>query len=187
MAISKRTRYEVLRRDSFTCRYCGSKAPNVELHVDHVTPTALGGSDKPDNLVASCADCNFGKASTDPDAQTVADVSEDAVRWARARGLAVEQFDIDAGRLHDAKGEFIDIWSRWDAPLRYLPGDWDSTFEGWIIGGLSMVTLEDCFYIAIGARGVSANSRFRYLCGVAKNRIADIDAKAQAIIEDGEV
>lgn len=40
MAVSKRTRFEVLRRDDFTCRYCRSK--DSELHVDHVTPVSLG-------------------------------------------------------------------------------------------------------------------------------------------------
>src|SRR5690242_10107126 len=71
MAVSKRTRYEVLTRDNHTCRYCGGVAPDVVLTVDHVVPTALGGSDKPDNLVAACKDCNAGKASTSPSASTV--------------------------------------------------------------------------------------------------------------------
>jgi 5-methylcytosine-specific restriction endonuclease McrA len=38
MAVSKRTRYEVLRRDNHACRYCGGIAPDVILTVDHVTP-----------------------------------------------------------------------------------------------------------------------------------------------------
>jgi hypothetical protein len=63
MAVSKRLRYEILRRDNHTCRYCGASAPDVPLRVDHVTPVALGGSDKPDNLVASCEACNSGKSS----------------------------------------------------------------------------------------------------------------------------
>lgn len=36
MAVSKRTRFEVLRRDGHICQYCGEKAPDVTLHVDHV-------------------------------------------------------------------------------------------------------------------------------------------------------
>ena len=40
MAVSKRTRFEVLRRDNFTCRYC--RSTDNELTVDHVTPVALG-------------------------------------------------------------------------------------------------------------------------------------------------
>lgn len=29
MAVSKRTRYEVLRRDNHACRYCGARAPEA--------------------------------------------------------------------------------------------------------------------------------------------------------------
>ena len=82
MAISKRTRYEVLRRDDHRCRYCGAAAPDVKLTIDHVVPVSLGGSDEPGNLVAACPDCNAGKAASNPDAPLVADVSDKAIRWA---------------------------------------------------------------------------------------------------------
>ena len=59
--LSKRLRFMVLERDNFTCRYCGAKAPDVELQVDHVIPVAKGGADDPDNLVTACVDCNSGK------------------------------------------------------------------------------------------------------------------------------
>ena len=84
MSVSKRTRYEVLRRDNNTCRYCGGTAPDVTLTIDHVTPVSLGGSDDPSNLVAACKDCNAGKSSSNPDAALVASVSDDALRWAAA-------------------------------------------------------------------------------------------------------
>jgi len=55
-------RFLVLERDNFTCKYCGRKAPNVELHVDHIQPKSIGGLDELTNLVAACRDCNFGKS-----------------------------------------------------------------------------------------------------------------------------
>jgi hypothetical protein len=82
MAVSKRLRYEILRRDNHACRYCGATAPQVKLNVDHVIPTSLGGSDKPGNLVTACADCNSGKTSSLPNAEPVADVDQDAFRRA---------------------------------------------------------------------------------------------------------
>lgn len=33
MAVSKRLRYEILRRDDHACRYCGDRAPDVKLTV----------------------------------------------------------------------------------------------------------------------------------------------------------
>lgn len=84
MAVSKRLRYEILRRDNHACRYCGATAPGVKLNVDHVIPTSLGGSDKPDNLVTACADCNSGKTSSLPDAMPVEDVNQEKFRQAVA-------------------------------------------------------------------------------------------------------
>jgi 5-methylcytosine-specific restriction endonuclease McrA len=59
--IGLKLRFQILQRDNFTCRYCGRKAPDVVLHVDHVTPVSQGGLSEPDNLVAACEDCNLGK------------------------------------------------------------------------------------------------------------------------------
>ena len=60
-ALPSRMRFMVLRRDNYTCRYCGRKAPSVELHVDHVEPWSVVREHKLDNLVAACRDCNLGK------------------------------------------------------------------------------------------------------------------------------
>lgn len=61
MAISKKTRFEVFKRDKFTCQYCGRAAPEVVLEVDHIQPNSKGGDDDMLNLVTSCFDCNRGK------------------------------------------------------------------------------------------------------------------------------
>jgi HNH endonuclease len=61
--LSKKVRFGVFKRDSFTCQYCGAAAPNVQLHIDHITPVSDGGGDDPDNLVTACAACNFGKGA----------------------------------------------------------------------------------------------------------------------------
>jgi hypothetical protein len=61
--MSKRVRFEVFKRDKFTCGYCGRHPPDVLLHVDHITAVANGGTDDPLNLVTACSDCNLGKAA----------------------------------------------------------------------------------------------------------------------------
>lgn len=61
-SISTRTRFEIFKRDSFKCLYCGKSAPSVMLHVDHVLPVAKGGANDPANLVTACQDCNLGKS-----------------------------------------------------------------------------------------------------------------------------
>jgi hypothetical protein len=62
-AVSKKTRFEVFKRDQFTCQYCGAKAPEVVLHADHIRPVADGGKSEIMNLVTACAACNGGKGA----------------------------------------------------------------------------------------------------------------------------
>lgn len=59
--ISKSLRFEVFKRDAFTCQYCGRSAPDVILEVDHIVPVAEGGKNELINLVTSCRECNRGK------------------------------------------------------------------------------------------------------------------------------
>lgn len=54
-------RFELLRRDNFTCVYCGRSAPEVVLQIDHVIPWSQVKEHNIDNLVTSCRDCNLGK------------------------------------------------------------------------------------------------------------------------------
>lgn len=63
MALRKKTRFEVFKRDSFTCQYCGVKAPDVVLELDHIEPKKESGSDDITNLITSCFDCNRGKGA----------------------------------------------------------------------------------------------------------------------------
>lgn len=59
--LSKKVRFEVFKRDRFTCQYCGSKAPEVILEVDHINPVSKGGDNDLMNLITSCGSCNSGK------------------------------------------------------------------------------------------------------------------------------
>lgn len=59
--LSKKLRFEVFKRDSFRCQYCGRSAPDVILEVDHIIPVAEGGKNSLMNLITSCRDCNRGK------------------------------------------------------------------------------------------------------------------------------
>lgn len=88
MSLSKNARFKILARDRFTCRYCGRSAPAVELHVDHVHPVSLGGSDHPTNLVAACVDCNSSKSGTPLPLLLEQEITAAAPRRAHARTFA---------------------------------------------------------------------------------------------------
>ena len=191
MAVSKRTRYEVLRRDNFTCRYCGGKSPNVELHVDHVTPVALGGSDKPDNLVDACVDCNRGKASTSPDAKTVDDVAEDALRWRAAMNLAAAMSTDRTPEEDNVLDEFYAAWDIWTTHggTRSVPLslNWQETVLNYWRSGLPSEQIIWSVNRAMERKSVVAEVKFQYFCGIARNKLSDLTEIAAHLIESGEV
>ena len=56
----RRLRSQILKRDAYTCFYCGGEATTV----DHIVPRSKlidQNADTPDNLVAACAKCNYSK------------------------------------------------------------------------------------------------------------------------------
>lgn len=58
----KRLRFEIFKRDRFTCQYCGAQPPAVVLVLDHRIPVVEGGLSDEINLVTACEPCNQGKA-----------------------------------------------------------------------------------------------------------------------------
>jgi len=58
-------RQNILRRDGFTCQYCGAR--HKVLTIDHVIPRSRGGRDSWENLVAACLDCNVRKGDRTPE------------------------------------------------------------------------------------------------------------------------
>lgn len=180
MAVSKRTRYEVLRRDNHACRYCGATAPDVMLQVDHVIPTTLGGSDDPDNLVAACRDCNSGKSSSAPDASLVDDVATTALRWSSAITAAGQRAldDLEEGRRwHD---EFDAAWSRWTINGEPVPrpDGWRSSVDQFRAAGLPEDLLLDSVRVAMENDRLTPDGRWSYLCGVAWKRTRALQDEA---------
>lgn len=58
-----RQRFKILKRDNFTCQYCGRKPPEVILHIDHKKPRSKGGNNNETNLITACSLCNLGKSN----------------------------------------------------------------------------------------------------------------------------
>lgn len=60
------TRRNILKRDNYTCQYCGRRPENSELTLDHIVPRSRGGGHTWENLVAACAPCNRRKGDNLP-------------------------------------------------------------------------------------------------------------------------
>lgn len=185
--ISKRLRYEILTRDGHACRYC--RSTENPLTIDHVTPVALGGTDDPSNLVAACRDCNYGKSSTTPDAATVAQVSEDALRWRRAMELAAQEVEGERRALDNQLAPFEHLWSRLvgnaHSERHEAPVDWRERVVVMLNAGLPMDDLLDATRIAFASK--TADNVFYYMLGVARNKLAELNDRARQILDRGGI
>lgn len=187
MAVSKRLRYEILRRDNHTCRYCGGTAPTVPLRVDHVTPVALGGTDEPTNLVTSCEPCNSGKSSATVDSALVADVSDDALRWAAAMTQAAANLQELEKPKDEYRDAFLAEWNRWhlgkdDTKTVELPVDWKLSIERFRVAGIPVWMWADIVDIGMANQKVKPENTFKYCCGIAWNRVDELHSEAGRIV-----
>lgn len=182
MAVSRRIRFEILRRDGHTCRYCGAAAPDVKLTVDHVIPIALGGGDEPSNLVTACQPCNAGKSSTSPDEHIVEDVDATAMLFAQALEQASQ---IRRREMADVEAILYEMHELWDNIPK--PSDWEASIERFIGAGLGRDELIAFTCTTFDAPQVSTSGCWRYFCGCCWNEIRDRQELARRLIEDGRI
>lgn len=185
MAISKRMRFEILRRDDHTCQYCGEKAPAVTLHVDHVKPKTLGGSDGPDNLVAACKECNSGKSSSSLDAPMVAAISERNLDWEIKAQVLSAQLRGTLERDQEYCSEFDEMWSN-AADNSGIPAAWPFGYQGsvmrWSGMGYPIEAMDVAIETTFAASRVSPADKFQYLAGIIWRQIkeASVDLTSPA-------
>lgn len=167
----KRLRFEVFKRDEFTCQYCGAHPPAVVLVVDHINPVAAGGDTEINNLITACEPCNQGKSDRPLTSvpMPLADKMEDlAEREAQIEGYR-EIMDARAARLED------DSWRVADA---LTPGSSATGFDRRqfasikrFVDAIGLHATLDAAEIAYAHVTRSDYQRFRYFCGVCWNRI----------------
>lgn len=187
MAVTKRIRYEVLKRDNHTCRYCGASAPDATLTVDHVTPVALGGSDDPSNLVAACRDCNYGKASTSPSDALVADVAQDAVRWAAAVKLAADRAIHRKADRDNYVHAFLDAFESYygsafgqsNIYTPVLPDEWESSITTFYKRGLPIQLMTQAVDRTATKPRLGRYDWFRYFAGICWSTLTEIQNDAE--------
>lgn len=103
-SISPTLRFEVFKRDSFTCQYCGRKSPEVILQVDHIVPVSSGGINDIVNLITSCKECNCGKGKRSLATKEMVEKSYDAVRELSDRAEQLTLMAKWQKEIQDAEG-----------------------------------------------------------------------------------
>jgi hypothetical protein len=190
MAVSKRLRYEILRRDNHACRDCGAKAPEVKLTVDHVVPVTLGGGDEPANLVAACIDCNAGKSSSGPDAPLVDEAEQNAIRWSRAMARAHEAHRRPLRLRIEDRVKFREgIWDRWTYRSGIktltidLPVGWEDSVDRFFQAGITLEDFTEAVRIAMTSK---VKDEFSYMCGVLWKWVRERQEIAMQLLEHDE-
>lgn len=161
--VSKKTRFEVFKRDSFTCTYCGAKPPKVVLELDHLQPVSKGGGNGLDNLFTACFDCNRGKGN---------------------REIGVHQPSLgDRAALLQEKKEQLEAFQAMVLEMEEQIEQtvWVIIFELFRANKTSEIRfaacrnflvelgLDECLdaaQIAMRNKPYSENQRFRYFCGI---------------------
>nr|WP_280465651.1 HNH endonuclease [Nocardia brasiliensis] len=194
MTVSRRLRFEILRRDNHTCRYCGTSAPDAPMTVDHVIPVALGGSDEPSNLITACKDCNAGKSSIAPDGPQVAEVNERALRWTAALQQAAAEREIEYQNQKAIAADFRERWESqgWDH-LSYasrpvpLPSGFANSVQRLLSAGLSFSDFDELIEVTMTTTTVAAENKWQYFCGCCWKRVKASQERAVALVDDGTI
>lgn len=180
MAISKRLRFEILRRDDHCCRYCGEHAsPEVRLTVDHVLPVALGGTDDPSNLAAACGPCNAGKSASAPDAPIVAQVTDAALLWAEAVSAAQTAAMVELDEKRQYVDFIFDHWANSTEEVQYLPATWEDSIDTFRRRGMPLDVLTDAACKALRNPRVAPRERWTYFMGIAWKVLTGIEEDAK--------
>jgi hypothetical protein len=115
-SLSKKLRFEVFKRDSFCCQYCGASAPQVILVVDHINPVAKGGKNNILNLITSCEACNAGKGARELSDNSVLEKQRDQLAALSERREQLEMMIQWKEGLTDLRDTAIErmseYWSR---------------------------------------------------------------------------
>lgn len=173
IAISKRLRFEVFKRDGFTCQYCGATPPSVLLQCDHIDPVSNGGPTDIDNLVTACQPCNAGKSDI-PLSDIPQSLSERAAEvLEREAQVAGYQAVMKQKRMRveaDAQ-EVLNAFCKWFDRDGIPRGDFFSIKR--FIEKLGLDECVEASEIAFRKFSWSYRSAFKYFCGICWNRIRD--------------
>lgn len=172
-SLSKKTRFDVFKRDGFTCVYCGGQPPKVILHCDHVVAVANGGENEIDNLVTACDACNMGKGARELTSVplTIAEktivLREREEQIAAFNELLAEKRDRIEETAWIVANAFLDAWGEERDSFRR---DWLASISRFV----DALPLDEVLEaVGIGTRRFerSQGKAFKYFCGVCWRKI----------------
>lgn len=176
--ISKKIRFEVFKRDKFTCQYCGKSAPDVVLEIDHIHPVSKDGENDIMNLITSCFDCNRGKGARTLDDDTVVKKQRDQLKELQERKEQLEMMLEWRNGLKDIQNESVNaVAERFKEYTGYEVNEHGRiTIKGWVnkyplIDILdSIETSVDWYFFGKGETKENIEMAFNKIGGICKKK-----------------
>lgn len=178
-ALGKKTRFEVFKRDEFTCQYCGRTPPQAILQCDHIVPVASGGSNHEGNLVTSCRDCNLGKGANSLASAPRAIGDQIAERKERSEQVAsYNEFLVSERERTDAAIQRIgQYWyEQFVENSTYVFGSARATSIRVFLQQLPEAEILDSVDVAMSRffpSGMNDDRTFKYFCGVCWRKVRE--------------
>jgi len=181
MAVSKRTRFEIFKRDEFTCQYCGRTPPKVILHCDHINPVSNGGLDDELNLVTSCMDCNLGKSDV-----LLEQIARPIIEQQQQTIEKKEQLQAYSAYLEELRANedqlIEDLGSHWYGLIegkesKYVFGRSRISGIRTFTKNITSTEIKDAMELAITRKGATVKNddyAFRYFCGICWRKIREL-------------
>lgn len=191
VAVSKSLRFAILRRDQFTCRYCGAHSETAAasggLEIDHIIPTSHGGTDDPTNLVAACRDCNSGKAATPaevsaPNKVLMEKLREQVMELRERAELDRQVQELNTAILEVWRPDLAAIYEAWETALTYADQPGVDFLIRHLRMGVSREQLVDYIYLAESkaGRGMPAARYFYGICRNVRRKLEDAEDEVPA-------
>ncbi len=169
--ISTKTRFDVFKRDNFTCLYCGSVPPSVILHIDHIVPVSKGGGNEKTNLATSCSACNLGKGAqqlTASESDKSHKLEEIKEREKQLKGY-YKLMEVQRKRIEQECWQVFAIFRDCEPNSEMsVPTDWFRSVK-MFISKIGLYETMDAMEIAKSRRGTDY-AVFKYFCGVCWNK-----------------
>jgi hypothetical protein len=170
-AIGKTLRFNIFKRDLFSCQYCGATPPSVVLEIDHIHPVSKGGTNDSDNLITACFDCNRGKRdkllTSKIEGRNIELIQEKEAQYlafVKLKKSIQKRINKEIEEVSDIYSNHFDNWVLSDA--------FKNTSVKMFIKKLGVFEVKESMYKAC-AKSLLSNDTIKYFCGICHNKIRD--------------
>lgn len=179
--MNKKLRFEVFKRDNFTCKYCGRTPPVAMLEVDHVIPACEGGKDDMSNYLTSCFDCNRGKGKvplSKVDSKINYSEEKDKLGESKLQLAEYRKFLKQAAKRLGKQVDEVDDYCSFKDDYKFVLSDSGKESIRKFLKFFPPERIKEAIDIACNKfpKTTKENSdrRFRYMCGILQNWKAEL-------------